>query len=180
MAGGVVALACAVVFWRIMGEIGVVAPAVLRRGAVPMSLAALLGAALAAAVLLRAAGEADRVEPKNPGGLLAAAGFGAGYAVIGLLMALGHERLAGSEWLVAAVSGLTDVDAVTLSTARLARGGALEADMAWRLALIAASANTAFKAALVAVVSRRSLALRVGLPLLLLGCATAAIALLWP
>lgn len=182
LAGGVVALACAVVFGRIMGEIGVVAPDVLKRGAVPMGLAALIAALFAGAILLLSNREADGdgVEPKNPGGLLAAVGFGAGYAVVGLLMALGHKKMAGSEWVIAAVSGLTDVDAVTLSTARLARSGSLEADMAWRLALVAASSNTLFKAALVSVVSRRALALRVGLPLLLLSGAAASIAVFWP
>jgi uncharacterized membrane protein (DUF4010 family) len=181
IAGGVTALACAVVFGRVLGELGVVAPRVLKAGVVPIGLAGLVAALFAGGVFFRVKGEmSGGVEPKNPIGLLAAAGFGAGYALVGLAMALGHERLAGSEWAVAAVSGLTDVDAITLSTARLARSGALEADMAWRLALVAVSSNTAFKAGLVTVVSRRALALRVGLPLLALAGASAALALFWP
>lgn len=180
LAAGVTALACAVVFARIMAELGVVAPGVLRRGGVPLGLALLAGALVAGAVFLRSSGEGASVEPKNPGGLFAALAFGAGYALIGLLMALGHERLAGSEWLVAAVSGLTDVDAVTLSTGRLARRGVLEADMAWRLALTAAASNTFFKAALVSAVSRGALAVRVGLPLLAAGGTAAALAAFWP
>ncbi|MCR4296558.1 MAG: DUF4010 domain-containing protein [Elusimicrobia bacterium] len=178
VSGGVVALACAVVFGRVMVELGVVAPRVLLQGALPLSLAA--AAVFAAAVFYHAEGEADGIEPKNPGGMLAALAFGAGYAVVGLLMTLGHGRFAGSEWLVAAVSGLTDVDAVTLSTARLARGGSLEIDLAWRLALVAAASNTLFKAGLVTVVSRRALGVRLGLPLLGLCAVTAAIALWWP
>lgn len=180
ISGGVVALACAVVFARVMIELGVVAPSVLLRGAVPLSLAAAAAALSAGAVFLRSTGEGGGVEPKNPGGMLAAVGFGAGYALVGLLMALGHDRFAGSEWLVAAVSGLTDVDAATLSAARLARSGALETDTAWRLALVAASSNTLFKAGLVSVVSRRALALRLGLPLLGLSAASGAIAAFWP
>lgn len=180
ISGGVVALACAVVFVRIMAELGVVAPQVLRKGALPMSLAASAAAGFAFAVFWFSTGEPEGVEPKNPGGMLAAVGFGAGYAVIGLLMALGHERFAGSEWLIAAVSGLTDVDAVTLSTGRLATAGAIEADLAWRLALVAASSNTLFKAGLVTVVSRRLLMRRVGLPLLGLCGVSTAIAFLWP
>lgn len=180
MAGGVVALACAVVFARIMIELGVVAPLVLLKGALPLSLAAAAAAVFAAGVFYYAEGEADGIEPKNPGGMLGAVAFGAGYALVGLLMTLGHERFAGSEWLVAAVSGLTDVDAVTLSTARLARAGTLEADTAWRLALVAAASNTLFKAGLVTVVSRRALGARLGLPLLGLCAVSAAIALLWP
>jgi len=180
LAAGVTALACAVVFARVLGELGVAAPAVLKAGALPIGLAGLAGAAVAAAIFLRSTGDGESVEPKNPGGLAAALLFGAGYALIGLLMALGHERMAGSEWVVAAVSGLTDVDAVTLSTARLARRGAIDADMAWRLALTAAASNTFFKAALVSVISRGVLAMRVGLPLVALGGVSAAIAVFWP
>lgn len=180
LAGGVVALACAVVFVRIMVELAVVAPKVLQKGALPMSLAAVAAAAFAFGVFYFSSGEPDGVEPKNPGGMLAALGFGAGYAVVGLLMALGHERFTGSEWFIAALSGLTDVDAVTLSTGRLAHTGAIEADLAWRLALVAASSNTLFKAGLVTVISKRLLMRRVGLPLLGLCGVSAAIAVLWP
>lgn len=179
-AAGTVALACAVVFGRIIFELGVVAPDVLLKGALPMGLALLAAAAFAAGVLLWTRGEAEGgVEPKNPGGFLAAVAFGLGYAVVGLLMELGPARMAGSEWLVAAVAGLTDVDAVTLSTARLAQAGSLKPDTAWRLALVAASANTLFKAGLVSLISRGALALRVGVPLIALSAASASIALLW-
>lgn len=180
IAGGVVALACAVVFVRIMVELAVVAPKVLEKGALPMSLAAVAAAGFAFGVFYFSSGEPDGVEPKNPGGMLAAVSFGVGYALVGLLMALGHGKFTGSEYLVAAVSGLTDVDAVTLSTGRLARSGAIEADLAWRLALVAASSNTLFKAGLVTVVSKRLLMRRVGLPLLGLCGVSAAIAVLWP
>lgn len=179
-AAGTVALACAVVFGRVIFELGVVAPAVLLKGAVPMGLALLAGAAFAAGVLLWTSGEAEgSVEPKNPGGFLAAAAFGVGYALVGLLMELAPARMAGSEWVVAAVAGLTDVDAVTLSTARMAKDGSLEADTAWRLALVAASSNTLFKAGLVSFISQGALALRVGLPLVALSAVSAAIAVLW-
>jgi uncharacterized membrane protein (DUF4010 family) len=181
VAGAVVALACAVVFARILTELVIVAPAVFKLGSIPIGLGGVGATLFAGGVFYRSSGDADNgIAPKNPGGLLDAVAFGAGYAVVGLLMALGHQRLVGSEWVVAAISGLTDVDAVTLSSARLARGGFLGADIAWRLALVAASTNTAFKAALVSIVSRRTLALRIGLPLLLLSGALAAIALFWP
>lgn len=180
MSAGVTALACAIVFPRVMAELGVVAPRALLHGAVPLSLAALAGAVFAAAVFYRAEGEVGEIEPKNPGGMLGALAFGVGYAVVGLLMTLGHERFTGSEWLVAAVSGLTDVDAVTLSIARLSRAGALQDDLAWRLVLVASASNTLFKAGLVTVVSRGALGVRLGLPLLGLCAVSAAIAVWWP
>lgn len=179
-AAGTVALACAVVFGRIIFELGVVSPAVLLKGAVPMGLALLAAAAFAAGVLLWTGREAEgAVEPKNPGGFLAAAAFGIGYAVVGLLLELAPRHMAGSEWAVAAVAGLTDVDAVTLSTGRLAHAGSIPPDTAWRLALLAASSNTLFKAGLVSFMSGGVLAVRVGLPLVALSAVCATIAFSW-
>jgi uncharacterized membrane protein (DUF4010 family) len=47
------------------------------------------------------------------------------------------------------ISGLTDVDAITLSTARLVDSGRLEAATGWRLIATAALANLAFKLGIV-------------------------------
>lgn len=87
--------------------------------------------------------------------------FGALYA--GVLAAIAGARL----WLddaglyfVAGVSGLTDMNAITLSTARLVDDGRLETDPGWRAIVIAAIANLIFKSGLVlALGSRRLFAL---------------------
>lgn len=180
MAGAVVAMACAVVYVRIMGEIALIHISVLRNGVLPLLIGAAAAAAAASWAVLTATSESEGgVEPKNPGSLVAAIIFGALYAGVGVAMTLGRKHVEGSEWVVAAVSGLTDVDAVTLSTARMAKSGTLSDDLAWRLALTAAASNTLFKAALVSSVSRGALAMKVGLPLLILSGATAAIAAYW-
>jgi uncharacterized membrane protein (DUF4010 family) len=52
---------------------------------------------------------------------------------------------------VAAISGLTDMDAITLSTSGLVQSGHVEASTGWRVILLGGIANLVFKAGLVAV-----------------------------
>jgi uncharacterized membrane protein (DUF4010 family) len=59
----------------------------------------------------------------------------------------------GGLYTVAAASGLTDVDAITLSTSQLIRSGTLAADTGWRVILIGALSNIGFKAGIVFAVS---------------------------
>jgi len=53
-------------------------------------------------------------------------------------------------YLAGAIAGLTDVDAITLSMAQLARGDAASAEPAARTIVIAVASNTLFKAGMVA------------------------------
>jgi uncharacterized membrane protein (DUF4010 family) len=58
---------------------------------------------------------------------------------------------AGGLYVVAVLSGLTDLDAITLSTARLAAENRIEIATSWRLILLAGLANLVFKGAIVAL-----------------------------
>ena len=58
---------------------------------------------------------------------------------------------------VAAISGLTDVDAITLSTAQMVNQARLPADVASRVVLTAFLSNVVAKAAIVAVLGDRRL-----------------------
>jgi uncharacterized membrane protein (DUF4010 family) len=66
---------------------------------------------------------------------------------------------------LAAVSGIADVDAITLSLARMS-----QEDVVLRVAVagivIAAAANSIFKGGIAAFIGGRSIGLRVGLPML--------------
>lgn len=64
---------------------------------------------------------------------------------------------------VAILSGLTDMDAITLSTSQLAESGEIEGRVAGRVILVAALSNLAFKAGAVAVLGSRELARRIAL-----------------
>jgi uncharacterized membrane protein (DUF4010 family) len=170
VAAGVIVLANLTVLVRLAIVAAVAAPAMLPH------LAPVLGAALAAgaagAVVFRRprlAGDAEPPLPtvSNPTEFRTSFGFGLLFAVV-LLAAAWLSDVAGKGglYLVAVVSGLTDVDALTLSSLQLFREDKLaphEAVVAIALALLA---NTAFKLGLVMTVGGKPLARRVILPAL--------------
>jgi uncharacterized membrane protein (DUF4010 family) len=98
---------------------------------------------------------------RNPFELMPALKFGILLAVI-MLMAQMFQRLwgAGGVYLLSGFSGLADVDAITLSLARLARQG-LAPDVAVRGIVLAAMVNTVVKGGLAFGIAGRALGLRV-------------------
>lgn len=102
----------------------------------------------------------------NPLELGVALRFGAALTVIVLLAELAREW-AGTEGLyaVAALAGLTDVDAMTVSMARMSDAGAVGLGPAASAIVIAAFVNTVIKAGIVAVLCGGGMALRVGIAL---------------
>ncbi len=110
----------------------------------------------------------------NPLSLKTALGFGALYALVLLLSHVGHAELGEAGMLaIGVVSGLTDVDAITLSVNELAHRG-LELDVAARTVLLACASNTVVKLGLGIAIGGRQL--RPGLILTLGPMAVAAIA----
>lgn len=109
---------------------------------------------------------------QNPTELKTAFTFAALYAVILLAVAFAKDQLgtAGLS-LVAVVSGVTDVDAITLTTARLVRAGKIQADEGWKLLVIAALSNLAFKGALAGVLGGKALLRALLLPIALTAAA---------
>jgi uncharacterized membrane protein (DUF4010 family) len=163
-AAAIIALASAVVMVRMLIEIAVVAPGLLATAAPPLAVLLAVLAALALALWFTATRDGTEIdEPANPAELRPALLFAALYAVVLLAVALAEDRLgAGGLYAVAALSGLTDADAITLSTARLVRDGSLAPETAWRALVIAAMANLVFKGGAVAVLGNRRLLVRVG------------------
>jgi uncharacterized membrane protein (DUF4010 family) len=90
---------------------------------------------------------------RNPTNLLVALAFVAGYGVVLLLSAWFSETLGqGALFGLAAVAGLTDVDAISLSALQLFRAGAVDAVAGTTAIAIAVGANLVMKAGLVASV----------------------------
>jgi len=120
-----------------------------------LGLALCAGGAVYAFGLLRHpyAGELTMPEISNPTELRAALGFAALFAVV-LLVVAWVADLAGDKGLyaVALISGLTDVDAITLSNLRLHNLGRLSASQATTSIVFAVCANVAFKLGIVRVV----------------------------
>jgi uncharacterized membrane protein (DUF4010 family) len=151
LAGGV-ALAWAVMFARVVALAAVVAPATFVRLA-PAFLAMALVCGLASLWLLRGGrvpGTAAAAVPmKNPFSLLAACKFAALFAGVQLLLKLGQQHLPQSGILaVAALAGLTDVDAISLAMAERARAVAADLPLAVIAIAVASASNTLVKAGL--------------------------------
>jgi len=103
---------------------------------------------------------------QNPLELIPALSFGALLAVVMLLSkALNTWLGEGSVLMLAAVSGVSDVDAITLSLSRMS-GSDLTLHVTVAGIVIAAAVNSVVKAGLAAVIGGRQLAVRAGLPLL--------------
>jgi uncharacterized membrane protein (DUF4010 family) len=155
----VVVLAAGTVYVRVLFEIAVVAPAFFRLAA--GRLLPLLGLFALVAVLFwmrRDDGGAPLPPQENPTQLRPALLFGLAYAVVLLAVAVVRERFGGGGlFVVAALSGLTDVDAITLTTCQMVNTSRVEPDAAWRLILVATLANLLFKGAAVAVLGHRRL-----------------------
>jgi uncharacterized membrane protein (DUF4010 family) len=104
------------------------------------------------------------------------------YAAVLFAVAAARHYFAGSGALyaVAAISGLTDVDAITLSTARLVDGGRLEPGTAWRLILVATLTNLCFKGLLAWVLGGRLLGAKLAWSFGLGAAAGCALIAFWP
>jgi uncharacterized membrane protein (DUF4010 family) len=182
LAAIVILIASTVVFLRVLLEIAVVAPSFLLTAGLPISLLLVVLAALSAVIWFRGRKEPSALpEQENPSELKSALLFGLIYAVVLFAVAAAKERFGNRGlYVVAGLSGLTDVDAITLSTAELVGVGRLSADHGWRLIVVALMSNLVFKAAAIAVLAHRRLFTKVAL---LYGVAFAAGALLlslWP
>lgn len=179
----VVTLASAIVFVRVIVEIIVVAPGVL--GVTLGPLATMLGVMLAISGVLYLVGIGSRDleirDQEPPSEMTAAVVFGLLYAVVLVAVAFAEDRL-GQRGLfaVAALSGLTDLDAITLSTANLMQDGRLELEAGWRMILVGALSNIVFKGGVAVALGSRWMRRRV---LAAFGAGLAAgvaILLFWP
>ncbi|HBL27181.1 MAG TPA: MgtC/SapB family protein [Acidobacteria bacterium] len=182
LAALVITIASSVVFVRVLVEISAVAPGRLAELGPPLG--AMLGVAAVVSLIAWLAGRergAAPPEPDNPADLKSALVFGALYGGILLAVAFARDRFGTAGlYTVAALSGLTDMDAITLSTARLVAGGRLEAADGWRAILLAGLSNLAFKGSLVAVLGTRGLFGRIALLFGLMLAGGGAILWLWP
>ena len=153
-------LASATALLRVLVEIALTGRELLALILVPMLLVFATLVAAGLVLLVRSRGsEASAPESHDPAQLRTALLFGALYALVILAVAFSQRSFGSSGlFVVAILSGLTDVDAITLSTAQLVREGRLAADSGWRLILVAAMSNLAFKGGIAAVLGGRRLA----------------------
>lgn len=120
-------------------------------------------------------------DPKNPAQFKTALVFGFLYGIILLGVAFVNEEFENEAlYAVAIISGLTDVDAITLSLSQLIKQGSLEVDLGWRLILLASLSNLLFKGIIVVTLGTKQLAKWVGISFGISIAAGLLLIWLWP
>jgi len=146
-----VVTASIVMFPRALIEVAVINPDLFTSAAVPLGAMTLVGVVAAGTLYWRTT-TAETVEPnelKNPFRLRPALLFGVIFAVVLLVSEYAHEWLGTSGvYATAFLSGLADVDAMTITLSKLAAEGTISTEVATTGIVIAAIANTMVKAAL--------------------------------
>ncbi len=151
----VITIAGAVLFCRVLTEVSLIAPDFFDQAAPPLLIMLGTAATLALGLWFATRSQAGHLaEPENPTQLKSALLFAAMYAAVTIAVALGQRYFqSGGLYVVAAISGLTDMDAITLSTSRMVREGTVAPGVGWRVVLIAAISNMAFKTGIIASLS---------------------------
>lgn len=180
----IIMIASTVVFGRVLVEVIIVAPELVLEIWMPMAALTLLMAAITAGFrFLRPLPEAvtsDHTE-KDPTQLMTALVFGALYAVVIFGVAAAKDRFGNSGlYVVSALSGLTDMDAITLSTARLVQQSQIDPDTGWRMIAIGFLANLVFKFGIVVSLANRGLRKQVAVVFGLAFVGGVLIVLFWP
>jgi uncharacterized membrane protein (DUF4010 family) len=144
-------IAWGVMFLRVLATVLIVNHALLPRLVVPFLAMAAVTAGLAWVMYRRAADDGSAgsgVPLSNPFSLTSAAKFAALFALVLLLVAFVQQNFPPEGvYVVAALAGTTDVDAITLSMSEYARRG--DAAVAVTAIVIAALTNTVVKAMMV-------------------------------
>lgn len=151
--------ACTIMFPRILVEVYVVNQQLAGHLWVPIALLSLTGFGAAYYIYKRHVKESrDGTVPlSNPLNFGTALKFALFFAAVLLLVKYSSETFGDrGTYIAAAISGITDVDAITLSMAKLARGSG-DTSLARNTILLAALSNTLVKLGIVLVVGSRSL-----------------------
>lgn len=165
LASIVIMIASTIVFARVILEVAVVGPEILAALVPPLLVMMGLMTVISAVLYARTKKEHEQIDlDEDPSDLKAALVFGVLYGVVLFAVAAVREHF-GDEALyaVAALSGLTDMDAITLSTVQMIKADRLTIDTGWRMIMIGAMSNLVFKAAAVAVLGNRRLFGRIAL-----------------
>ena len=185
MAAFVITVASTIALVRIIVEIGIVIPEKLPQLILPLAVEFVFMAALCVGLFYlvnKDTSEDDEMpEPKNPAQFKSALIFGLLYGLILLAVAFTKQEFGNQAlYAVAIISGLTDVDAITLSLSQLMRNGGLETSSGWRLILLASLSNLVFKGIMAGVLGTKQLAKWIALSFGLSIIAGLLLMWLWP
>jgi uncharacterized membrane protein (DUF4010 family) len=178
----VIMIASAIGYARIVTEVALVAGAGSRAMLPPLAVMLAASAAISIGLFFAARDHrAEAAEQGNPASLRLGVTFAAVYAVVTFVIAAVEAELGPRAlYPVAIVAGLTDVDAVTLSSSQLVAHGRLDNQTAWRMVLVSSLSNVAFKGVMAGILGGRRL-LRFLVPAFgLTLLAGIAVLLFWP
>ena len=163
LAAGGATLACAAMFGRMAVLVAVAAPALGTATVGTLGAMAVTGAAFGAYLTTREhARDLPDLSTQNPLKLTAAVQFALFLAAVLLAGRFLADRFGDAGLLVtAAISGLVDVDAITLSVGRMVGDGVVGASVAGLAVFLAAAVNQVTKLGLLWALDSRSLALKV-------------------
>lgn len=178
----VMILAAAVLVVRVGLLMRVTSPGLFAAATAPLAAWLLVVALVTAVLARRARGQATAAaDLGNPSELRAALAFAAVYLTVLVAVAWAKERFGTAGlFVVALLSGLTDMDAITLSLGRMTRTAELAPDTAWRLVFAAAVSNTVFKAGMAVALGHRALRVPALAAFGVIGVSAALLAWLWP
>lgn len=161
MAAFVITVASAISLARVMVEVGVVIPEKLPEILLPLLVEFVVMALICVGMFysINKDSEDDSMpEPENPADFKSALVFGLLYGAILLAVAFANEEFGDDAlYIVAIISGLTDVDAITLSLSQLIKSDALNVDTGWKLILLASLSNLVFKGVLAGILGTKQL-----------------------
>lgn len=146
-------VAWTVMFARVLVEVGVLNAELLTLVWLPIVAAGVVGLAYSAYLYIsQRFSEKDTLEFSNPFDLLSAIKFGLLYAAV-LVIARAAQMYLGDTgvYISSLISGMVDVDAITLSLAQLSKSGELSNQVAAQAIILATIANTIVKGGMVLV-----------------------------
>ena len=160
----VIVIASTVVLVRVTIEVAAVARGLLAELIMPFTVVFIFLFSISALLFYRMQQtQTEAPVHSNPSQLKPAIIFGGLYAFVLLLVAFVNDQFGGQAiYIAATISGLTDVDALTLSVAELYNQQRVADDTAWRAILIATLSNLGFKAAAAGLLGGRKLFAIVG------------------
>ena len=156
--------ASAVSLVRVMIEISVVAPSSFKTFLYPLAAELLIMVVLVVILFFQNRKQKSELPPQtNPAELKGALIFAVLYGVISFISAAVKDNFGDQAlYIVSVISGLTDLDAITLSTAKMTEEKNIDAALGWRLILVATLSNLVFKGGMALVMGNRQLGRLVG------------------
>ncbi|MDI6401532.1 MgtC/SapB family protein [Balneolaceae bacterium ANBcel3] len=159
----VIIIASAMVYPRLAIEIAVMAPDYFYQMVWPVSIMFVVSVIVALYAYRKVKEHAHTMpQQRNPSELSTALTFGAIYVAILFIISATTEYV-GPEalYLVAGISGLADMDAITLSVSQKVQNGTIPVTLGWKLILTAIISNTIFKYGIIRFVGGKEIAAKV-------------------